>query len=154
MSRIAKLHTLVSIDSSFKFAKIEVWEGLMMVTYKQGTTQFTVRVQSASFNWTWFRESRSGPDRTLQQFLNFFFPFCKAWVIIIFVGRVLRLRRNTHWQDIASFDSLLSLGILGKGGLFVVPPLEDCLTGLTRSSTQAGTGGTELQLIGTSVPTA
>ena len=35
-------------------------------------------------------------------------------------------------------------GILGKGGLFVAPPLEDCLTGLTGSSTQAGTGGTEL----------
>ncbi len=68
----------------------------------------------------------------------------------VFVGRVLRLRRNTHWQKNASFDSLLSragLGvILGKGGLFVTPPL-DCLTGLTGSSTRAGTGCTDLQLI-------
>ncbi len=35
-----------------------------------------------------------------------------------FVGRVLRLRRNTHFQDIVSFDSLFSragLGHLGKG---------------------------------------
>ena len=49
--------------------------------------------------------------------------------------RVLRLRRNTHWQDIAV------QGILGKGGmLVVVPPLEDCIARLTGSSTQAGTG--------------
>ena len=35
----------------------------------------------------------------------------------VVVGRVLRLRRNTHWQQYASFDSLLSragLGHLGK----------------------------------------
>ena len=31
--------------------------------------------------------------------------------------RVLRLRRNTHWQEYVNFDSLLSReGILGKGG--------------------------------------
>ncbi len=45
------------------------------------------------------------------------------------VGRVLRLRRNTHWHNHFNFDSLLSrvgLGILGKGGLFVA--LEEWLT--------------------------
>ncbi len=34
------------------------------------------------------------------------------------IGRVPRLRWNTHWQDFATFDSLLSrvgLGHLGKG---------------------------------------
>ncbi len=35
--------------------------------------------------------------------------------------------------------------------LFVSPSLADCLTGLTGSSTQAGTGRTALQLIGSSV---
>ena len=41
------------------------------------------------------------------------------------VGRVLRLRRNNY----ASFDSLLSHAILGKGWirLFVALPLEDFL---------------------------
>ena len=55
---------------------------------------------------------------------------------------------------VCQFDSRLSragLGILGKGGLFVAPPLENCLTGLTGSSTRAGTGCTHLQLIGNSV---
>ncbi len=45
----------------------------------------------------------------------------------------------------------MASGILGKGGLFVAPPLEDCLTGLTGSSTQGGTGCAGLQLIGVSV---
>ncbi len=36
---------------------------------------------------------------------------------------------------------------MGKGGLFVTPPLEDSLTGLTGSSTRAWTGCTDLQLI-------
>ncbi len=70
------------------------------------------------------------------------------------VNCVLRLRRNTHWQEGTSFDNLLShagLGHMGKGGLYVTPPLEDCLTGLTGSSTRAGTVGTDLQLIGGSV---
>ena len=67
-----------------------------------------------------------------------------------FFVRVLRLRRNTHY-----FDSLLSrAGILGKGALFVVLLLEDCLTGLTGSSTRAGTDCTDLQLIGSCVATA
>ena len=44
------------------------------------------------------------------------------------------------------------LGHPGKGWIvFVTPPLEDCLTGLTASSTQTGTGRAELQLIGSSV---
>ena len=41
---------------------------------------------------------------------------CAGWV-----GRVLRLRRNTHWQTYASFDSLLSradLGHFGKWWIF------------------------------------
>ena len=49
--------------------------------------------------------------------------------------RVLRLRRTTHWQKYASFDSLLSRAglerILEKNGLFEAPPLENCLTELT-----------------------
>ncbi len=39
-------------------------------------------------------------------------------IINIIIGRVLRLRRNTHWQQNASFDSLFSragLGHVGKG---------------------------------------
>ena len=40
------------------------------------------------------------------------------------VDRVLRLRRNGHLQEHASFDTLF-WGILGKGGLFVaLPPLK------------------------------
>ncbi len=62
-------------------------------------------------------------------------------------ARVLRLWRNTYWQGYTSFASLrcpvLAYGIFG---LFVTPPLEDCLPGLQSSSTRAGTGDTELQL--------
>ncbi len=49
------------------------------------------------------------------------FPYNKAKkkpFFTIIVGRVLRLRRNTDWQDYVRFDSLLSraaLGHLGKG---------------------------------------
>ncbi len=42
-------------------------------------------------------------------------------------------------------------GILGKGGLFVTPPLEDCLTMLTGSSIHAETGRGDIQLIDNSV---
>ncbi len=57
---------------------------------------------------------------------------------------------------IASFDSLFSragLKHLGKGWIVrvVTPQLEDKLTGLTGSSTQAETGNTDLQLTGRSV---
>ncbi len=52
---------------------------------------------------------------------------------------------------LTAYFPVLALGILGLGGLFVAPPLGDCLTGLTGSSTQAGTGCTDLQLIGSSV---
>ena len=49
-------------------------------------------------------------------------------------GRVLRLRRIKQRQEAASSGSLLShAGILGKGGLFVSPTLEDRLNGLTGS---------------------
>ena len=67
-----------------------------------------------------------------------------------FVGRFLRLRRNANWQ----LDSLLSragLGHPGKGELLWHAPPEDCFTGLMGSSTQDGTGCTDLQLIGRSV---
>ena len=62
----------------------------------------------------------------------------------MFIGRVLRLRRNAYWYNFARFDSLLFVelaqSIMGKGVLFVTPPLEDCITGPTGSSIQAGTG--------------
>ena len=77
---------------------------------------------------------------------------CSANVINII--RVLRLRRNTHWQKYASFDTQLSpvlaTGIMGKDGLFEALQLED--TWLTGSSTRAGTDCTNLQLPGSSVP--
>ncbi len=38
-------------------------------------------------------------------------------------------------------------GLLYPDGLFMLPPLEECLTGLTGSSTRAGTGCTDLKLI-------
>ena len=41
-----------------------------------------------------------------------------AYDEIIVICSVLRLRRNTHWQQNVSFDSLLSLGRLGKGCIF------------------------------------
>ena len=59
----------------------------------------------------------------------------------------LRLRRNTHRQKVPVLTAFLllsrdSLGHLEKikGGLFLAPQLEDCLTGLTGSSTQAWIG--------------
>ena len=52
---------------------------------------------------------------------------------------------------IAAYFPVLAEGILGKGGLFVAPLLQDCLNGLTGSSTQAGTGCADLQLIGSIV---
>ena len=61
------------------------------------------------------------------------------------------LRRNVQWQQHDIFDNRhyrVGFGNLGKGWIeFVGPQLEDCLTGLTGSSTQAGTGCTHLQLI-------
>ena len=45
------------------------------------------------------------------------------------------------------YFSVLACGILGKGGLFVAPPLEDCLNGQTGSSTLAGTGCTDCQAL-------
>ena len=37
---------------------------------------------------------------------------------------------------LTAYFSVQAKGILGKGGLFVAPPLEECLTGLMGSSTQ------------------
>ena len=66
----------------------------------------------------------------------------------VIVVRVLRLGRIAHWQGDTSFDSLyfpvLAQDILGKGELLVAPPLADCLTGLTGSSTQGRPPGTDL----------
>ena len=70
------------------------------------------------------------------------------------IDRVLRLRWNTHWHQNSSLTHyfyVLAQGIMGKCGLFVTPPLEEYLTKLTGSSTQAGAGYTELQPIGSSV---
>ena len=71
------------------------------------------------------------------------------------VGLDLRLGRNRQWNYDASFDSLLSRAGLGhlKNGSIVRgrPPIEDCLSQLMACSTQAGTGCTDLQLIGRSV---
>ena len=52
-------------------------------------------------------------------------------MIVFVVGRVLRLRRNTHRHQYASFDSLLSRSGLGHCSFVVTPPEEDYLTGLT-----------------------
>ena len=60
----------------------------------------------------------------------------------------------TAYKSNANLDSLLSrvgLDILGEGKLFVAPPLEDCSTGLTGSSIQAGTGCTNFLLLVSSV---
>ena len=71
-----------------------------------------------------------------------------------FVGRILRLRRirtGSKLPVLTAYFPLSAYGILGKGGLFVAPQQEDCLTGLTGSSTLAGTSCAYLQLIGSSV---
>ena len=52
---------------------------------------------------------------------------------------------------LTAYFPVLAEGILGKAGLFVTLPLEDYLSGLTGSSTRAGTGYTDLQLVGSSV---
>ena len=49
---------------------------------------------------------------------------------------------------LTAYFPMLFQGILGEGGLFAVPPLEDYFTGLTDSSIRAGTGCTALKLIG------
>ena len=85
------------------------------------------------------------------------FEYCTALIMMVGneIGRFLRLRWNTHCCNNASFDSLLyraGLGQLGKGWIVRgTTTIEDCLTGLTGSSTQVGTGYTDLQLIGSSV---
>ena len=62
------------------------------------------------------------------------------------VVSVLRLRRNVHWQEDASLDSLLSragLWQLGKG--WIVRDTTTRTTRLAGSSTRTGTGCTDLQ---------
>ncbi len=64
-------------------------------------------------------------------------------------NRVLRLRRNSTGRQsvLIAYYPVLAQGILGKGVLFVAPPLEDCITGLMRSSTQAGTDCADCQTL-------
>ena len=65
-----------------------------------------------------------------------------------------KLPEQTHLEGILLLlfvFSVLAYGILGKGGLFMVPPLDDCLIRITGSSTRAGTGCRDLQLIHNSV---
>ena len=64
------------------------------------------------------------------------------------------IRTSSKLPVFTAYFPVLAEGILGKGGLLVTPPLEDCLTGLTGSSTQAGTSCNDLSLIGSSVATA
>ena len=53
---------------------------------------------------------------------------------------------------LTALESRNGLGHLKKGWIArTLSPLEDCLTGLTGSSTPTETGCTDLQLIGTSV---
>ena len=61
------------------------------------------------------------------------------------------IRTGNGMPVLTAYYPVLAYGILGKGELFVAPSLEDCLTGLTGSSTRAGTGCTDLQPIGSSV---
>ena len=64
------------------------------------------------------------------------------------------IRTDSKMPVLTAYVPLLAYGILGKSGLFVAPPLEECLTGLmgsSGSSTRAGTCSTNLQLIGSSV---
>ena len=61
------------------------------------------------------------------------------------------MRTGRKVPILTAYFAVQALGILAKGGLFVAPPLEDCLTGLNGSSTRAGTGCTKLQLIDSSV---
>ncbi len=75
---------------------------------------------------------------------------CAICKVVLYISRCLRLRRNAH-RPKSRFQQpyfpVLAWGILGKNRLVVTPPLEDCLTRLKGSSTLAGTGCTDLQLI-------
>ena len=82
--------------------------------------------------------------------------FARPHVMMTSLGRFLRLRwnmdRHGSMPVLTAYFPVLAYGISGKGGLFVAP--QDGLTGLTGSSIRAGTGCTDLQLIGSSVATA
>ena len=45
---------------------------------------------------------------------------------------------HSSMQVLTAYSPVLAYDIMGKGVLFVATPLEDCLTGLTGSSTLAG----------------
>ena len=52
------------------------------------------------------------------------------------------LRTGSKLSVLTAYFPVLAYGILEKGGLFVAPPQEDCLTGLMGFSTRAGTSFT------------
>ena len=88
---------------------------------------------------------RRGPV-VIRVFLRAYALYTIVFIQHTIVGRVLRLRQNTHWQDYARLDSLLPAPLIVRGRLpYWV---------LKGSSTQAATGRTELQLIGSIVATA
>ena len=60
----------------------------------------------------------------------------------------LRLRRNYQFDSLFSRAGLVHLG---KGWIVRDSTLDDCLIGLTGSSTRAGAGCTKLHLIGSSL---
>ena len=65
---------------------------------------------------------------------------------VTFIDRFSACGRLSVGSNSHTFPCWLR-GILAKSGLLVMPPLEDCLTRLKGSSTLAGTGCTDLQLI-------
>ena len=61
---------------------------------------------------------------------------CITLLVVLLVVFSARGGRRTDKRVLTAYFPVPALGILGKGVLFVVPPLADCLTGLTGSSTQ------------------
>ena len=77
---------------------------------------------------------------------------CKSCYTAQFINVcILRLWWNAHLQEHVSFDSLFSLAYLWH---LAKERHHHCRTGLTSSSTQARTGYTDWQLIGSNLPTA
>ena len=80
------------------------------------------------------------------------FSYKNCFIIVLDVFSACGgIRTGSRKPALTAYFPMLAYGILGKGGLFVIPSLENCLTGLTGSSTRAGTDCTDLQLIGSSV---
>ena len=76
-------------------------------------------------------------------------PFIYGLDVLLFVYSACgEIRTCTRVPVLTAYFPVLAKSILENGGLFVAPTLEDCLTRLTGSSTQAGTGNTDLQLFG------